>query len=78
MEYLYSDEGQLGWLKGYSHPIRFNDLAAKKAIPQDMLDRLPPAAAYESALFPTLAQQEANKKVVTEGWDKVVGAAVKE
>lgn len=27
MEYLYSDEGQLGWLKGYCHPIRFNDLA---------------------------------------------------
>ena len=26
LEYLYSDEGQLGWLKGYCHPIRFNDL----------------------------------------------------
>ncbi|MFN7225203.1 MAG: ABC transporter substrate-binding protein, partial [Paracoccaceae bacterium] len=24
MEYLYSDEGQLGWLKGYCHPARFN------------------------------------------------------
>ena len=43
-----------------------------------MLDELPPAAAYEKAVFPTLEQQEANKKVVTEGWDKVVGAAVKE
>jgi putative spermidine/putrescine transport system substrate-binding protein len=31
MEYLYSDEGQIGWLKGYCHPIRFNDLVAKKA-----------------------------------------------
>ena len=29
MEYLYSDEGQLGWLKGYCHPIRFNDIAAR-------------------------------------------------
>ena len=27
MEYLYSDEGQLAWLKGYCHPIRFNDLS---------------------------------------------------
>jgi len=26
MEHLYSDEGQIGWLKGYCHPIRFNDL----------------------------------------------------
>ena len=24
MEYLYSDEGQLGFLKGYAHPIRFD------------------------------------------------------
>jgi putative spermidine/putrescine transport system substrate-binding protein len=78
MEYLYSDEGQLGWLKGYCHPIRFNDLAKSGSIPQEMLDALPPAAAYEKAVFPTLEQQEANKKAVTEGWDKVVGAAVKE
>ena len=25
MEHLYSDEGQIAWLKGYCHPIRFND-----------------------------------------------------
>lgn len=78
MEYLYSDEGQLGWLKGYCHPIRFNDLTKAGKVPQEMLDALPPAAAYEKAIFPTLEQQEANKKVVTEGWDKVVGASVKE
>lgn len=78
MEYLYSDEGQLGWLKGYCHPIRFNDLVKAGKVPQEMLDALPPAAAYEKAIFPSLEQQEANKKAVTEGWDKVVGAAVKE
>lgn len=78
MEYLYSDEGQLGWLKGYCHPIRFNDLSKAGKIPAELLEALPPAAAYEKAIFPTLEQQEANKKVVTEGWDKVVGAAVKE
>ena len=33
MEYLYSDEGQLGWLKGYCHPIRFNDLVKNGKIP---------------------------------------------
>lgn len=77
MEYLYSDEGQLGWLKGYCHPIRFNDLAAAGKIPQDLLDKLPPAAAYEKAVFPTLEQQGANKAVVTGGWDSVVGANVK-
>ena len=59
MEYLYSDEGQLGWLKGYCHPIRFNDLAASGMIPQELLDKLPPAAAYEAAVFPTLEEQDA-------------------
>ena len=32
-EFLYSDQGQLLWLKGYSHPIRFQDLAKRKVIP---------------------------------------------
>lgn len=76
MEYLYSDEGQLGWLAGYCHPIRFNDLAANGKIPQEMLDNLPPAAAYEKAVFPTLEDQEAMKNAITAGWDSVVGANV--
>jgi len=76
MEYLYSDEGQLGWLKGYCHPIRFNDLAKNGKIPQDMLDKLPPAAAYEAAVFPSLEQQAAAKEAITKNWDSVVGANV--
>jgi putative spermidine/putrescine transport system substrate-binding protein len=76
MEYLYSDEGQLLWLKGYCHPIRFNDLAAKSAIPQELLDKLPPAASYEKAKFPSLDEQAAAKEVITKQWDSVVGANV--
>lgn len=76
MEYLYSDEGQLGWLNGYCHPIRYNDLAAKGAIPQEMMDKLPPAEAYKAAVFPSLDAQAANKTAVTAGWDTVVGANV--
>jgi putative spermidine/putrescine transport system substrate-binding protein len=76
MEYLYSDEGQLGWLKGYCHPIRFNDLAKNNKIPKNLLDALPPAAAYEKAVFPTLAQQAAAKETITKKWDSVVGANV--
>lgn len=76
MEYLYSDEGQLGWLKGYCHPARFNAMSAAGKIPQELLDALPPAAAYESAYFPTLDEQAANKAAVTAGWDSVVGANV--
>jgi putative spermidine/putrescine transport system substrate-binding protein len=76
MEYLYSDEGQLGWLKGYCHPIRFNDLVAKGKVPQDMLDKLPPADAYKKAVFPSLDDQAASKEAITKQWDSVVGANV--
>ncbi|MFO1105687.1 MAG: ABC transporter substrate-binding protein [Amaricoccus sp.] len=76
MEYLYSDEGQLGWLSGYCHPIRFTDMVKRGAVPEAMLAKLPAADAYEAAVFPTIAEQEAMKGVVTGGWDKVVGANV--
>ncbi|MET3924367.1 ABC transporter substrate-binding protein [Devosia sp. 2618] len=78
MEYLYSDEGQLGWLKGYCHPIRFNALADAGKIPQEMLDALPPAEAYAKAVFPSIEQQNAAKATITGQWDAVVGANVAE
>lgn len=53
MEHLYSDEGQLGWLKGYCHPARFNAMVKAGKVPQDLLDALPPAESYEKAYFPT-------------------------
>jgi len=77
MEYLYSDEGQLAWLNGYCHPIRFNDLVAKNKIPKAMLDKLPPADGYAKAVFPTLDQQATYKEAITKQWDQVVGASVK-
>ena len=77
MEYLYSDEGQIGWLDGYCHPIRFNDLVAKNKLPKAMLDKLPPAEGYAKAVFPTLDQQNAAKEAITKQWDTVVGASVK-
>ena len=33
-EFLYSDQGQLLWLKGFSHPARFQDLSKRKVIPK--------------------------------------------
>jgi putative spermidine/putrescine transport system substrate-binding protein len=78
MEYIYSDEGQLGFLKGYCHPARFNQLVAEGKVPQDILDKLPPAELYKQAIFPSLEEQDANKTAVTGGWDSVVGANVHE
>ncbi len=76
MEYLYSDEGQLKWLEGYCHPIRFGALVDAGKVPQELLDKLPPAAAYEAAVFPTLEEQEAMAEVIKGGWDATVGANV--
>jgi len=77
MEYLYSDAGQLGWLKGYCHPIRFQNLVKGRKVPADLLAKLPSADAYAKALFPTLEQQGQAKQVITKQWDTVVGANVK-
>ena len=74
MEYLYSDEGQIGWLKGYCHPIRFNNLVETGKAPADVLSALPPAEGYAKAKFPTLDEQKAAKEVIAKQWDTVVGA----
>jgi putative spermidine/putrescine transport system substrate-binding protein len=76
MEFLYSDEGQLLWLKGYGHPIRYNDLAKRGVVPAELAAKLPPASAYAKVVFPSLAQQGAEGKAIAEGWDKVVGANI--
>ena len=76
MEFLYSDEGQLIWLKGYVHPIRYNDMAERQVIPAELASKLPAAEYYANALFPTLEQQDALKNAVAENWTKVVGVDV--
>ena len=76
-EFLYSDEGQLVWLKGYGHPIRYADLAARSVIPDSIASKLPPASYYEKAVFPTLDQQSAAKTFIVNNWDSIVGVNVK-
>ena len=75
-EYLYSDEGQLGLLKGYCHPIRFQNLIDTKKIPDDLMKKLPPPEAYAKATVPTIEQGNALKETITKGWDRVVGANI--
>ncbi|MBI3152625.1 MAG: extracellular solute-binding protein [Chloroflexi bacterium] len=73
MEFLYSDEGQLLWMEGYCHPIREADLRARGVIPDELLAKLPDVS---GAVFPTLAQLDAAKVLITENWDSAVGADV--
>ena len=74
MEFLYSDEGQTLWMKGYCHPIREGDMRDRGVIPQDLLDKLPDVT---GAVFPTAGQLAAAKTLITENWDAVVGADIK-
>ena len=75
MDFLYSDEGQNIWLKGYCHPIRYESLVAAGKVPQEQLDKLPDVT---GAVFPTLEQLNAASDVITAGWDSVVGVDVTE
>lgn len=71
-EFVMSDEGQNLYLKGYAHPSRFNDMVARGVVPQEMLDKLPPAEAYEAAVFPSVQQLQEINTYITENWRKVV------
>jgi len=74
-EFLYSDEGQLIWMKGYCYPIRYENLKAEGKIPAEIGDKLPDV---EGAVFPSLSQLNAAKALITEQWDAVVGVDVVE
>jgi putative spermidine/putrescine transport system substrate-binding protein len=75
MEYLYSDEGQLGWASGFCYPIRFNAMVAADKIPQDLLAQLP---STEGAYFPTIEDINAAKQIISDEWLNVVGVQVQE
>jgi putative spermidine/putrescine transport system substrate-binding protein len=72
MEYLYSDEGQLGFLKGYAHPIRFNAMLAAGKIPAELMAKLPSADAYKAVKFASETQTTAAKTVLADMWPKLV------
>ncbi len=76
-EFMYSDEGQLIWLKGYCHPARYADLVERDVIPAELAAQLPDPAIYEKAIFPTIDQINAAKEFIANNWDTMVGANVK-
>jgi putative spermidine/putrescine transport system substrate-binding protein len=72
-EFLYSDQGQLLYLAGFTHPARYADLARRGVIPPSLAAQLPPAAAYAGLRFATQAQIAAATKVVLDQWGPKVG-----
>ena len=72
-EFLYSDQGQIIWLKGAAHPARFNDLAKRKKLPKALLNALPAPGLYANAKFASLTQQSAGKAKIATDWPSKVG-----
>ena len=73
MEYLYSDEGQLAWLKGYCNPIRYDDMVARGVVPADLAAKLPDTKGTE---LPSLDQISKASDLITKGWATAVGVTV--
>jgi len=73
-EYLYSDEGQIGWLKGYCTPVRMDALTKAGVIPADVAAKVPDTSGTQ---LPTLDQITTATNVITTGWPTTVGVTVK-
>ncbi len=73
-EFLYSDQGQLLWLKGFSHPALFTDMVARKVVPNALIKALPNAAAYSKVKFASVSQNNKARETITTEWPKKVGS----
>ena len=73
-EFLYSDAGQLLWLKGFSHPARFTDLSKRKVVPKNLLAQLPSAAIYQQVKFATAGQLTRARAQIAAEWPSKVGS----
>jgi putative spermidine/putrescine transport system substrate-binding protein len=74
MEWLYSDEGQNIWLKGYCNPIRYDAMSKAGAVDSTLAAKLPDTS---GASLPTLDQITKANTTITTGWPTTVGVTVK-
>ena len=72
-EFIYSDQGQILFLKGFAHPARFNDLAQRKVLPKALLAALPAPSLYAKAKFASIGQQTKAKALIAAQWPTKVG-----
>ncbi len=74
MEYIFSDEGQLFYLKGYAHPARYQKLVDTNKIPADLAAKLPSADQYKNVKFITDVSKLTNaSNTITQNWPAVIG-----
>ncbi len=73
-EFIYSDQGQLLYLKGYAHPARFADIVARKAIPKALASTFPASWLNAKPKFASLGQINSGKAVINTQWPAKVGS----
>jgi len=76
-EYLYSDEGQAIWVKGYCAPARLADLNARNVLSDELKAKLPDPALLAASIVPSGDQLSAARAAIKEQWDSVVGLDIK-
>lgn len=69
-EYLYSDEGQNGYLAGYARPARLPAMEASGTVDASLAGNLPTVDV--KAEFPTDAEATAAKNTLTQTWSSAV------
>ncbi len=76
-EFLYSDEGQTIWVKGYCAPARLADLNARGVLSDELKAKLPDPALLAASIVPSGDQLSAARAAIKEQWDSVVGLDIK-
>ena len=76
-EFLYSDEGQSFWMKGYCAPSRLADMLNRGVVSDDLKAKLPDPAIINSAIVPNADQLKAARELIKTQWDSVVGLDIK-
>ena len=74
MEYLYSDEGQNAWLKGYCVPIRYEDMVAKGTVDAGRRGQAPGHRRAPSCRPSTRSPRRPT--LIVKGWPTAVGVTV--
>ena len=74
IEYIFSDEGQLFFLKGYAHPARYQKLTDEGKVPAELSAKLPAAEQYANVKFVTdLSLLSKASDTMTNNWPSVIG-----
>jgi len=76
-EFVYSDEGQTIYMKGYCAPARLADMLERGVVPADLQAKMPDPAIIANAIVPNGDQLGAARELIKTQWDSVVGLDIK-